>query len=453
MKMTVTVNGRKRTVDVAPLARLLDVLRDGLALKGTKEGCGDGECGACAILLDGLLVNACCVPAIQATGRAVVTIEGLAEAGEGRPEPDRLQQAFVDEGAVHCGFCTPGMIMASRALLEERPHPSESEIRVGLSGNLCRCTGYGTIVAAVAKAAGEGYPERPLPWKSGGGERPLFSPDEAERFFVPESLDEALAILHRHPDATVLAGTTDLLPDMKKGRAAPERAIDLLRVPELKGIACDGSVIRIGACTTNGEIIRSSLLRERLPVLVDTAGHSGAPAIQNRATLGGNIANASGAADHLVLLLALGASVTLASVRGERTLPLEDFVVAYRKTACEPGELIREIVIPLPPEGSLQKWIKRGSRQALTLSRVSLAFHLEREGERIKVFRLAAGSMSPVPLRLTETERSVTGRTITAETARLAAETARFEISPRKSPDYRRAITANLVRRFFEELI
>ncbi len=453
MKMTLTVNGRERTVDVAPMARLLDVIRDGLVLTGTKEGCGDGECGACAILLDGLLVNACCVPALQAAGRSVVTIEGLGEDKEGSREPDALQRAFVEEGAVHCGFCTPGMIMASRALLEENPIPTEEEIGVALSGNLCRCTGYGTIFAAVARAAREGYPAKPLPRKEGRGAGPLFSPDEEGRFFLPESLDEALKILDEEDDVTLLAGTTDILPDMKKGRAAPRKAMDLLGVGELRTLRLDGGAVRIGACVTNGEIIRSPLLVDCLPALVDTARQSGAPAIQNRATLGGNVANASGAADHLVMLLALDASVVVASVRGERVLPLKDFVVSYRKNACEKGELIREIVVPLPPRGSVQKWIKRGSRKALTLSRVSLAFFLEKEGEVIRTFRLAAGSMSPVPLRMVETERVVTGRPLSAETAALAAETARSEINPRRSPDYRKAITANLVRRFFEELL
>lgn len=452
MKMTLTVNGQERTVDVAPMARLLDVIRGDMALTGTKEGCGDGECGACAILLDGLLVNACCVLALQAAGRSVITIEGLGE-GEGRNEPDALQRAFIEEGAVHCGFCTPGMIMASRALLEENPSPTEEDIRIALSGNLCRCTGYGTIFSAVRGAARKGYPVERLPWKKGSGARPLLSADEAGRFFLPDSLDEALKILDEEDDITLLAGTTDIAPDIKKGRANPKKAIDLLRIDALRGLRRQEETVVIGACTTNGEIIRSDLAQTLLPALVEAAARSGAPAIQNRATIGGNVANASGAADLLVMLLALDASVVVASVRGERSLAIGDFVVAYRKNACEKDELIKEIVVPIPPKDSIQRWMKRGSRKALTLSRVSLAICLEKEESHVKALRLAAGSMSPVPLRLKETEKTVIGRPLTAETAALAAETARAELHPRKSPDYRRAITANLIRRFFEELI
>jgi aerobic carbon-monoxide dehydrogenase small subunit len=144
-----TVNGEQVTVPVHPLARLLDVLRDELHLTGTKEGCGEGECGACSILLDGMLVNSCLVPVLQASGSEIWTIEGIAAGGELHP----LQQAFVAEGGAQCGICTPGMVMAARALLERIPNPTDEQIREGLAGNLCRCTGYMRIFEAVKRAA------------------------------------------------------------------------------------------------------------------------------------------------------------------------------------------------------------------------------------------------------------------------------------------------------------
>jgi len=153
MKLSFRVNGQPVSVEVAPLARLLDILRERLRLTGTKEGCGEGECGACTVLLDGEPVCSCLVPACQLEGCRVTTIEGLSGA-EGEPDP--LQRAFADSGAVQCGFCTPGMILAARALLDRRPHPSEQEIRHGLAGNLCRCTGYTKIFEAVRRTAGGG---------------------------------------------------------------------------------------------------------------------------------------------------------------------------------------------------------------------------------------------------------------------------------------------------------
>jgi carbon-monoxide dehydrogenase small subunit len=143
------VNGREREIATEPTRTLLEVLREELRLTGTKQGCGEGECGTCTVLLDGAAVNACLLLAVEAVGREVTTIEGLADG----PALHPLQQAFIDHGAIQCGFCTPGMILSAKALLDKRPDPSEVEIRAALGGNLCRCTGYQKIVEAVSAAA------------------------------------------------------------------------------------------------------------------------------------------------------------------------------------------------------------------------------------------------------------------------------------------------------------
>jgi carbon-monoxide dehydrogenase small subunit len=156
MLLEFTVNGTARALDIDPETRLIDVLRDRLDLTGTKEGCGEGECGACTVLMEGIAVNACMILGLQARGKAVVTIEGLAV--EGRLDP--LQQAFIDGGAIQCGYCSPGMLMSAKALLLRNPHPSEPDIRLAIAGNLCRCTGYTKIVEAVlavARAGGDGH--------------------------------------------------------------------------------------------------------------------------------------------------------------------------------------------------------------------------------------------------------------------------------------------------------
>ncbi len=147
------LNGDAVDVLVEPHHRLVDVLRNQLRTTGTKEGCGEGECGACTVMVDGLAVNACLFPALEAEGFEVTTIEGLAGEGGGMGP---LQLAFVQAGAIQCGFCTPGMIMASHALLQANPNPSDDEIREALQGNLCRCTGYVQIIAAVKLAASMG---------------------------------------------------------------------------------------------------------------------------------------------------------------------------------------------------------------------------------------------------------------------------------------------------------
>ncbi|MGA7752275.1 MAG: (2Fe-2S)-binding protein [Candidatus Sulfotelmatobacter sp.] len=149
-EISFTVNGEERTVHTRPMERLLDVLRHQLGLTGAKEGCGEGECGSCSVLMDGALVNSCLVPVLQAQGANVVTIEGIAQKDQLRP----LQQAFLDCGGAQCGICTPGFIMATCHLLSKRPKPTIEQIREGLSGNLCRCTGYSQILEAVHEAAG-----------------------------------------------------------------------------------------------------------------------------------------------------------------------------------------------------------------------------------------------------------------------------------------------------------
>ncbi len=160
MQLLLNVNGMTYEVDAPPTARLLDVLRDQLGLTGTKEGCAEGECGACTVIVDGRAVNACVMLAVQARGKEVLTVEGLAEDGQ----LDLLQQKFVEYGAVQCGYCTPGMLMSAKALLMANPVPSDQDIRIALAGNLCRCTGYSAIVAAVKAAGGqEATPAMVLP--------------------------------------------------------------------------------------------------------------------------------------------------------------------------------------------------------------------------------------------------------------------------------------------------
>jgi carbon-monoxide dehydrogenase small subunit len=148
-QITITVNGKSYELRVKPWATLLDCLRDDLGLTGTKEGCGLGECGACTVLMDGTSVNACLVMAPEADGKEIITIEGLAQGDTLHP----IQAAFVKHGAIQCGFCTAGMVLAAKALLDENPDPTDEEIRRGIAGNFCRCTGYTKIFTAIRAAA------------------------------------------------------------------------------------------------------------------------------------------------------------------------------------------------------------------------------------------------------------------------------------------------------------
>ena len=149
MLIECTINGRRRKLELPPLKRLLDVLREDVELTGTKEGCGEGECGSCTVLVEGQAVNACLVIAAQMQGKEIVTVEGLARDESLTP----LQDCFITEGGAQCGICTPGMLLSARVLLDRNPQPTEDQIRVAIAGNLCRCTGYQRIVNSILKAA------------------------------------------------------------------------------------------------------------------------------------------------------------------------------------------------------------------------------------------------------------------------------------------------------------
>jgi len=459
VKIELTVNGERRELEVQPLRRLLDVLREDLGLTGAKEGCGEGECGACAVHVDGHLMNACQMPVYQAHGRRVVTIEGLGT----RDDPDPVQTAFVATGGVQCGFCTPGLIMASRALLDVIPTPTDEEIRVGLAGNLCRCTGYGRVVEAVASAACAETPAAGSGNASPTDELPVPSSTDDAVVHVPRSLDAALATLaDAAGDVTVVAGATDLSVLMHLGLARPRIVLDVTRPPELRGVSLRDGRIEIGAATTYATLIHDPLVNEHLPSLAAAARLVGAPAVQNAGTLGGNLVNASPGADAVPPLLALDATVRLASRNGTREVAADAFHLDYRVCDLRPGELVTGVSIPVPTSGTRQAFYKAGTRQAQSIARVNLAGRARLDAHGVlRDVRLAAGSVAPVTLLLRETMVRLEGRLLDAATlanlAAVAAEVARAEVRPiddlRGSAAYRRDVVGNLLCRFLSELI
>ena len=450
MKFELVVNGKVCPVDTPPMRRLLDILRQDLGLPGAKEGCGEGECGACAVLLDGRLVNSCLIPAFQLPGRSVETIEALSVDGT----PDTLQQAFLDAGAVQCGFCTPGLVMASRALLSKNPQPTRNEIREGIAGNLCRCTGYEAVINAVEQAAERGYAPRRVP--ANRLDAPvLLEKEEEGKVFMPRTLEEAFKALSVHgEELAVVAGGTDLMVDMeKKGLPAPEKVLDITGIEGMRRIFVSGDWLEIGADATFADISVHEDVLSVAPALARCASQVGAVAIQNRATIGGNIATASAAADSPPVLMALGAVLVLASGKGSREMPVEDFFSEYRRTARRADELLVAVRIPLSVKGTRQMFRKVGLRQALAISRVSVACVAALESGVVTSCRIAAGSMSPMPLLLKDVCSAVTGRTLNRELAEEAGRVADSLVSPRTSPEYRKETTGNLVRRFFTDIL
>ena len=451
-----TVNDRAVEVAVPGGRRLLDVLRLDLGLTGSKEGCGEGECGACSVLLDGEVVDSCLVPVCQVEGRQVRTVEGLATGGQ----LDPLQAAFIESGGVQCGICTPGMLMAGRAFLDAgvagAASPADAAIREAISGNLCRCTGYGRIVDAIRLAAEGRAPAMAAPLVAVDAviapDRRLLDLDDLGAD-TPRTLADAYALLAaggRRP----LAGGTDALVEHAAGVGTVGRYLDLAMLTELRGVRVEDDALILGAATTYAELRRNPLVAEHAPVLAAMAAEVGAAQIQNRGTLGGNIATASPAGDSLPVLLALDAVIVVGSARGERSIPAAAFFRAYRRTALATDELILRIAVPIRPDRTVA-FRKVGTRRAQAISVVVLAVAWRRDGAAWRDVRVALGSIAATPIRARATEATLEGAAPTAEVAAIAAATLEAEILPiddiRSTAEYRRTVSGRVLHRIVRD--
>ncbi len=480
MNIRFTINGRETTVEALPDSRVVDLLREDLDLTGTKEGCGSGECGACTILIDGEPKLSCLMTAAQLEGRAVTTIEGLANGDGLHP----LQDAFVRCGAVQCGFCSPGMMLAAAALLAQMPDPTRDQIREGLAGNLCRCTGYQKIVDAVETAArttgrsadpGAAPATSRLPTLSreDGGRRHAGgavqgteedSPDapvgvsfrtggaRATRVFLPEHLDALWSCMAEYPEARVFAGGTDLFVQMRARREETPVLIGLERIVELQGVRETPSGFWIGAGNTHRRLLEDPRIRKDFSVLAQALRVLGSPPIRNMGTIGGNLCTASPAGDTLPPLYVLGAELELSTPTRRRTVPVGAFIAGPGKTALRPGEILTGITLNRPDGYGIHRYEKVGQRKALACAIASMAALLKVSAAGvIEAARLAWGSVGPTVVTSAGVEAALIGERLFPAVLETAARLARQAVSPiddlRASADYRRRVSGNLLLR------
>jgi CO/xanthine dehydrogenase FAD-binding subunit len=271
------------------------------------------------------------------------------------------------------------------------------------------------------------------------------------RAVSPRSLDEAIRYLSESPELRPVAGCTDLMVANPQEIDTLPAVMDLLSVPELRGIRWVDEILELGATTTFAEISASKTVQQNFPALADAAAQIGGWQIQNRATLGGNIANASPAGDSLPVLLALDASVVLVGPKGERTVAYNEFHVGYRRTVMESGEIIGRIRLPRPGPDAVQLFRKVGTREAHAISKVVVAVLGRLAEGRVAEYRLGAGSVAPVPVRLNAVEEAVIGRPAEVGTADLAGRIAAESVTPiddvRSTAAYRRFALERVVRR------
>jgi xanthine dehydrogenase small subunit len=452
---------------VSPQRTVLRWLREDLGLLGTKEGCGEGDCGACTVAVGTLdptapqgvrirAVNACLLFLPALDGKALFTVEDVA-AG---PDLHPVQRALVDLHASQCGFCTPGFVMSLWADYQGRTSaPNRSETESTLSGNLCRCTGYRPLVEA-AEAAWT-YPLVKNDRHAVGAalqavaaEPALAYEAQGQRWTAPRTIDDLAAAVEAAPDARIIAGATDLGLQVTKGLKDLGHLISTGSVAELKTIATQGDLV-IGAAASLTDAWAA--IAGRHPELADFARRFASTPVRNAGTLGGNVANGSPIGDSMPVLLALGASVVLRRGTRERTLALEDYYLGYQKTAREPGEVLTALRIPpLSPNAVVRAW-KVSKRRDQDISAVCGAFVLELKGTTVVSARIGYGGMAAIPSRARGAEAALTGRPFDAgalEAAQTALGTDFRPLTDGRATDaYRRTVAANLLTRLQAEVI
>ena len=447
---------------------LLDWLRLDHRLTGSKEGCAEGDCGACTVLVgrlaaDGELiyesVNACIRLMGSLDGTHVVTIEHLRRA-DGTLHP--VQQAMVDHHGSQCGFCTPGIVMSLYALWMQTPNPSRAQAETALQGNLCRCTGYRPIIDAACQIAGEPAQDRLVTerdtvrqtlqgWRDGTS---VQIDADGSCVIVPADLDAALTAYAANPDATIIAGSTDVGLWVTKFLRDVSPAIFINNLTDLQSIETCADGLRIGAGVTYSDAAEA--MARHAPQLAGFWNRIGGWQVRNMGTVGGNIANGSPIGDTPPPLIALGAKLHLASADAKRTVLLEDFFIDYGKQDRQRAELVTGVTIPpLAPDARFAAY-KISKRRDEDISALCAAFYLEFDNDgRVATARLAFGGMAATPKRAPAAEAALTGKPFGPDAIRAAKAALAQDFTPltdwRASSTYRATAAANLLDRLFAE--
>jgi xanthine dehydrogenase small subunit len=467
--------------NVDPNRTLLEVLREDLHCTGTKEGCGEGDCGACTVVVgeangDSLTysaINSCIRLAHSVDGMAVWTAEDIA-AADGSLHP--TQQAMVDCHGSQCGFCTPGFVMSLFGLYQNRTAKGESisreQAQTALSGNLCRCTGYRPILDAAQ--AMQALPPAPVNEAQVLLNLELLTHiprglEADSTYFSPKTLADLLAARQRYPDAQLVAGCTDVGLWVTKMHQQFDRVLDLSRVAELRRVEDYPHHIAIGAAVTLTEAF-AALVADR-PQLAEFAHRFAGLPVRNSGTLGGNVANGSPIGDSMPLLIALGASVVLMRQSGtaaaHRELALEDLYTGYRKNVMAPDEVLAWIKVPKATAPSaahavasvgateFSRVYKVSKRFEDDISAVCLAITIHIDNGIVRKASVGAGGVAATPVRARKTEAALTGQAWNQTTIDQAMQTLRAEFAPisdmRASAAYRSTVLGNLLQRFWLE--
>jgi xanthine dehydrogenase small subunit len=459
-------NAVHEVTGVAPTQTILQHLREDLRCTGTKEGCAEGDCGACTVVVGSLengelelkAVNSCIQFTPTLDGKALFTVEDL-QLPDGRLHP--VQQALVECHGSQCGFCTPGFAMSlwGMYLKQEGAAPSRCQIDDALSGNLCRCTGYRPIIEAAGRMVELPRAEfdraavadalRGL--QRGAGTSYAF---EGRSFHAPRTLDELVALRATHPQALILAGSTDVGLWVTKQMRELNDIIYIGNVASLKAVREAGGMLEIGAGVTLQDAY-AAVCRHYPDELKEIWQRFASLPIRNAGTLGGNVANGSPIGDSMPWLIALGARLVLRGAGGERELALEDFYLGYQQKDLRADEFVAALRVPLPRTGQRFRTYKLAKRFDQDISAVCAAFALTLDGDVVREARIAFGGMAATPKRAAAAEAVLTGRVWDEAALKEAMAALAQDYAPlsdmRASSSYRMKTAQNLLRRFWLE--
>jgi xanthine dehydrogenase small subunit len=460
---------------LSPNQTLLDYLRsaEGLHARGTKEGCAEGDCGACTVVIAELeeaskplrfrAINSCIRFAHQIDGCALWTVEDLSAApGEGALHP--VQQALLEAHGSQCGFCTPGFVMSLFALYQGSATQAidRQDAITALSGNLCRCTGYRPILDAAQAMMHLPRVEQPednikTALLQLAHNRSLSLETSSQRVFRPANLKTLLHLRQAYPQAQLIAGATDVGLWVTKQGQRFEQVVDISATKDLKSIIYSDGLLEIGAAVRLEDAYRA-IVHSRPQVTMFARRFAGLP-VRQSGTLGGNLANGSPIGDSMPLLISLGTKIRLVSqARSWREMALEDFYLTYRRTQLANDEVLSHILIPLPRDGELSRIYKVSKRFEDDISALCLGIHvrLDSTGEMIESARIGVGGMAATPTRAYRTETTLIGRGFTLETFLAAKVSISTEFAPiddmRASALYRGQVAGNLMLRFWHEI-
>jgi xanthine dehydrogenase small subunit len=513
------LNGRScRVAGDEAFLTLSEFLRGRQRLTGTKVVCAEGDCGACAVLVGRLTpegsrlayaaVTSCIQFMFQLDCAHVVTIEGLspngwhahaavnhtdaqeadrvgmsssrpAEHGHAQstsavserdngvamaPSPllNPIQQAMVTCHGAQCGFCTPGFVVSLYDLMHDGRPVDSHAVRRALVGNLCRCTGYDSIIRAALETDRAALQPIEALYPSDAiiaALAPALADEvqiraDQRHFYKPTTIEQAIAFRAKNPDCAIVSGATDVGVQRNKGVRQLVSVISTVGISPLRNVEHDSGSLRIGAGVTLTELERATA--DVLPELSRFLAWFGSPLIKNAGTLAGNVVNASPIGDTIPALFVLGAQLEIAGPSGKRSVPIEQFCVGYRRTILTDAEILTAIRIPLPAPGEIFKLYKISRRKDLDIASFGAAIWMRRTGGRIDDLRIAYGGVGPTVLRMARTEAVLRGRVGSLELFEAAALIAREEVTPltdvRGSADYRRALAGNVLLRFCHEL-